>query len=102
MMIRGEVMRDVTITLLSQKPSELNQFLNTYFDQKVEVAEGAFMWSCIYQEPLASVSLISTLMDNNEKYKIEALISIEHLDSIRVSEDNIEDLIKLMYFRYYT
>lgn len=93
-------MRDVVITLLSKKPSELNQFLNTYFDEKVEVTEGAFMWSCIYQEPLASVNLISTLIDNNEKYKIEALISIEHLDSIKVSEENLDDLIRLMYFRY--
>jgi len=95
-------MKDVTITLLSQKPSELNHFLNTYFDEKVDITEEAFMWSCIYHEPLASVSLISTLIDNSEKYKIEALISIEHLNSIKVSEENLEDLIKLMYFRYYT
>ena len=95
-------MRDVTITLLSQKPSELNEFLNTYFDKEIDVTDEAFMWSCIYQEPLASVSLISTLIDNNEKYKIEALISIEHIDSIKVSEENINDLIKLLYFRYYT
>ena len=95
-------MRDVTITLLSEKPSELNQFLNTYFDKEVDVTDEAFMWSCIYQEPLASISLISTLIDNNEKYKIEALISIEHLNSIKVSEENIDDLIKFMYFRYYT
>ena len=101
-MLRGEVMRDVTITLLSQKPSELNNFLNSFFDKEVDVAEEAFMWSCIYKEPLASVNLISTLIDNNEKFKIEALISIGHFDSIKVSEENIEDLIKLMYFKYYT
>ena len=95
-------MRDVTITLLSKKPSELNEFLNTYFDKEIDITDGAFMWSCIYQEPLASVSLISTLIDNNEKYKIEALISIEHIDSIRVSEENINELIKFLYLRYYT
>ena len=95
-------MRNVIITLLSQKPSELNNFLSRYFDEEVDVAEGAFMWSCIYKEPLASVNLISTLIDNNENFKIEALISIEHLDSIKVSEDNLDDLIKLMYFRYNT
>ena len=95
-------MRNVIITLLSQKPSELNNFLSRYFDEEVDVAEGAFMWSCIYREPLASVNLISTLIDNNENFKIEALISIEHLDSIKVSEDNLDDLIKLMYFRYNT
>ena len=60
------------------------------------------MWSCIYKEPLAGVNLISTLIDNNEKFKIEALISIEHLDSSKVSEENLDDLIRLMYFRYYT
>lgn len=94
-------MRDVIITLLSEKPSELNNFLNTYFDKEINVEEGAFMWSCIYQEPLASVSLISTLIDNSEKFKIDALISIEHLESIKVSEENIENLIRYMYFRYY-
>ena len=94
-------MKNVIITLLSQKPSELNNFLSRYFDEEINVAEEAFMWSCIYEEPLASVNLISTLIDNNEKFKIEALISIEHLDSIKVSEENIEDLIKLMYFKYY-
>ena len=95
-------MKDVTITLLSQKPSELNSFLNLYFDEKIDITDEAFMWSCIYKEPLASISLISTLIDNCEKYKIEALISIEHLESIKISEENIDDLIKLMYFRYYT
>ena len=95
-------MKDVTITLLSKKPSELNNFLNTYFDKEIEVTDEAFMWSCIYQEPLQSVNLISTLIDNNEKYKIEALISIEHLQSIKVSEENLDDLIKFMFFRYYS
>ena len=93
-------MRDVSVTLLSQKPSELSQFLNIFFDEKVEIADGAFMWTCIYPEPLASVSLISTLIDNNEKYKIEALISIEHLESIKISEENLDDFIKFMYYRY--
>lgn len=94
-------MKDVTITLLSQKPAELNKFLNSFFDKKIDVADEAFMWSCIYEEPLASVNLISTLVDNNEKFKIEALISLEHLHSIKVSKENLEDLIKLMYFKYY-
>lgn len=95
-------MRDVTITLLSQKPSEINNFLNSFFDKKINVDEKAFMWSCIYEEPLAGVNLISTLIDNSEKFKIEALVSLEHLESIKVSEENLEDLIRLMYFRYYT
>ena len=95
-------MRNVTITLLSQKPSEINNFLNSFFDNKIDVDEKAFMWSCIYKEPLAGVNLISTLIDNNEKFKIEALISIDHLESIKVSEENLDDLIRVMYFRYYT
>ena len=93
-------MKNVTITLLSQKPSELNNFLNRFFDKKIDVADEAFMWSCIYKEPLAGVNLISTLIDNNEKFKIDALVSMEHLESIKVSEENLDDLIKLMYFKY--
>ena len=32
-------MRNVTITLLSQKPSEINNFLNSFFDNKIDVDE---------------------------------------------------------------
>ena len=42
---------------------------------------------------------ISTLIDNN--YKIEALISLEHLESIKISKENLEEFIKFMYFKYY-
>ena len=91
-------MKDVIVTLLAQKPSELNSFLYTYFDEKIKVEDEAFMWSCIYSKPLESINLISTLIDNSEKYKIEALVSIKHLESIKISDENLEDFIRIMYY----
>ena len=91
-------MNDIVVTLLATKPSELNKFLSAYYKKDMNIEEGAFRWSCIYKEPLDSICILATLMDNIEDFKIEALISVEHYDNIKVSEENINDLVKFLYW----
>ncbi len=91
-------MNNVVVTLLAEKPCELNRFLSAYYDKEMGIEDGAFRWSCICKKPLESLSILATLIDNIEKFKIEALISIEHYDNIKVSEENINELVKLLYW----
>lgn len=91
-------MNNVVVTLLASKPSELNRFLSSYYNRDMKIEEGAFRWSSIFQKPLDSICMLATLIDNIEDYKIEALISINHYNSIKVSEKNINDLVKILYW----
>ena len=91
-------MNDIIVTLLAEKPCELNKFLSAYYSKDMEINDGAFRWSCVFKKPLDSICILATLIDNIEDYKIEALISIDKYDNIRVSEDNINDLVKLLYW----
>lgn len=91
-------MNDIVVTLLASKPDELNKFLSAYYSKNMNICESAFRWSCVYKRPLDSICILSTLMDNIEDYKIEALVSVKHLDNIKVSEENINELVKFLYW----
>ena len=91
-------MNQTVVTLLSMKPCELKRFLCQYYRQNLDIEEGTFRWTCSYQKALDSSLLLATLIDNSEDFKIEAFISIRHSDSIPVSKQNINDIIKYLYF----
>lgn len=91
-------MKNVTVTLLAKKPSELGRFLNTYFQKDIIYQEGAFGWSCFYNTPAETIGIISTLIDNSEKYNIEVILNLNKVGMIKVTEKNIESIIKLFLF----
>ena len=94
-------MNDIVVTLLAEKPCELNRFLSAYYCKDMNIEEGAFRWSCMFKRPLDSICILATLIDNIEDYKIEALVSVKHYDNIKVSEDNINELVKFLYWMNY-
>lgn len=87
-------MNGIVVTLIATKPNELNKFLSAYYCKDMEIEESAFRWSCQYKRPLDSICILATLIDNLEDFKIEALVSVNHLSNIRVSKNNINELVK--------
>ena len=94
-------MYNIIVTLLAEKPRELNRFLSSYYNKDMQIEEGAFRWTSIFQKPLDSICMLATLVDNIEDYKIEALVSIKHYNSVKVTNENINELVKLLYWMNY-
>ncbi|MBQ9279948.1 MAG: hypothetical protein IJ215_02730 [Clostridia bacterium] len=88
-------MKKVLVTLLAQKPSELSRFLKSYYQKEVIMEEGAFSWSCFYESPSESLNILSAIIDNAEDYQIEPLLIIDKVATLKVTNENLEDLIKL-------
>ena len=65
-------MNHFVVTLLSDKPCELNRFLSQFSNQKIHTEEGTFRWSSHTLTALDCSLILSTLLDNDEKYQIEA------------------------------
>ena len=91
-------MKNVVVTLLSQKPAVISEFLKLYYNQDVVLDEGAFKWSCFYERPSDTIGLIATLIDNDDKFKIETLVTLNKVATIKVTEENVEELIRLFLF----
>lgn len=89
-------MKDVIVTLLSQKPCELGYFLNSYYGKEIINEEGSFKWSCYYDTPCQSIELISALIDNEDTYKIETYLTLSKDVTIKVTCENIEQLIRIL------
>ena len=79
-------MKNVMVTLLAKKPCELSQ---------IRSEECSFKWSCFFERPIDTVNLLSTLADNNEKFNIDAIVSIDKDSTIHITDENIDELIKI-------
>lgn len=88
-------MKNVIVTLLAEKPCELSRFLNSYFNNQIINDECSFKWSCFFERPIDTVNLLSTLVDNNEKFNIDAIVSINKDSTIHITDENIDELIKV-------
>lgn len=88
-------MKNVMVTLISQKPDELSKFLNCFYNKNIIYDNNAFKWSCFFDNTAETIDLVSTLVDNNEKFNIESIVSLNKNISIKVTQENVEALIKL-------
>lgn len=88
-------MRDVVVTLLSQKPCEISDFLKLYFSKEIIIDECAFKWSCFYNRPYETIEILSTLIDNNDKFKIETILTLNKVATIKITDENINEIVRL-------
>lgn len=88
-------MKQVIVTLLAQKPSELSRFLKSYYEKEIIYEEGAYSWSCYFDKPKETLSLLSCLIDNIEEFQIESLLSLDKATTIKITPENMEDIMRL-------
>jgi len=93
----------VTVNLLSKKPGEIKNFLESYYQKKLDMDNDVGHWIYVYYKPLQAIDLISTVIDNSDKHKMTLLIQVDKGDIHTVTYENCNDIIKaLLYLYYYT
>lgn len=91
----------VNISLVSEKNNAINEFLTTFFDNKITADFDTYEWDYCLTNDLESIDLISCLMDNIDLYSSLSLwVSFDPNLFIKVKEDNYENLIKYIANRY--
>ena len=90
-------MNGFVVTLISPKPCELNRFLSKFYNKDMKIEEGSFRWTSSFKTALSSSLILEALIDNEEDFKIKALISIGHKENIIVSKENINEIVKMLY-----
>ena len=90
---------DAIVRLYSTKTSEINNFLNYFFnkqDEHINLLE----WEKKYQNPVEIADIIGTFIDNNDKYLINMWVSLDKGIFINVTDDNADKIIRYIYERY--
>ena len=88
-------MKKVLVTLLAKKPCELSNFLKSYYEKEIIIEEGAFSWSCFFERPSESLNILSSIIDNSDKYSIEPILTINKETTLKVNDNNFNDIVKL-------
>lgn len=91
-------MRNYTLNLFTQDIESLQAFLDKYYENNIKLESNKFEKE--YGSPIDMIEIISTLIDNNEKYPAGIWISIDKDIYINVTELNLDKIIRYLYERY--
>ncbi len=85
-----------TVHLYSNDKNQLTNFLNKFYNNSQKMSNEIFT----FENPMELIDLISVIIDNNDKYNISAWINLDEDIFIKITNSNINDIIKYIYERY--
>ena len=86
------------LNLFSENKENLNNFLEKFYNKNFNIENLKF--EKFFDSPIDMIEIISTLVDNNDKYKIGIWISFDKNIFINISEKNLDKIIRYLYERY--
>ena len=90
--------KNYTVNLFANQQENLKDFLNKFYNRSFALKELKFEKS--FENPIDMIELISTIIDNNEKYQIGIWISIDKDIFINITELNLDKIIRYLFERY--
>lgn len=88
-----------TVTILSENTKEITDFLNKFYSKNIKLNDRYF-WEKKFENPVDMVELISTFVDNNDKFIGNIWISLDKDIYICVTDNNLDLIIKYLFERY--
>lgn len=85
-----------SLNLYSKDKNEISNFLERFYNKKIDKS----IENISFENPLEMIDLISTLIDNNDQYNISAWINLDEDIFIKISNSNLNEIIKYLYERY--
>lgn len=87
------------LNLFSNNSNDINLFLSKFYSKEFNEFSNKNC-NLTFDNPIELVSIISSIIDNNDKYNIVAWINLDENTYIKVTEDNLDEIIKYLYERY--
>ncbi|MBR2289515.1 MAG: hypothetical protein IJ867_02640 [Clostridia bacterium] len=93
-------MKQYTLNLFTESKEKLQDFFQKYDNETIELNNQEPNYEKDFGNPVDMIEMISTLIDNNEKYPVGIWISIDKNIFINVSEQNLDKIIRYLLERY--
>ena len=89
----------VIVSLYSSKKGEINNFLSKFYEKNLNIND-SLKWEQTFANPIDSVNIIGTLIDNKENFDINMRVSLDTGFFINVTDFNSDKIIRYLYERY--
>lgn len=91
----------IVVNLWSRRNGEIKRFLERFYEKEIKMDEDVDQWIYVYNKPLDAVDMISTVIDNNDKYQISVCVQVDKGDVHPVTVENHNDIIKGIFYLFY-
>ena len=89
----------VIVSLYSSKKGEINNFLSKFYEKNLNIND-SLKWEQTFANPIDSVNIIGTFIDNKETFDINMWVSLDTGFFINVTDFNSDKIIRYLYERY--
>lgn len=89
----------VIVSLYSSKKGEINNFLSKFYEKNLNM-NASLKWEQTFANPIDSVNIIGTFIDNKENFDINMWVSLDTGFFINVTDFNSDKIIRYLYERY--
>ena len=93
-------MRNITVTLVTNKQNEIKNFIDSFYNIKSDISPKTFRWSSSFLYHIDTIDILSVLIDNQEKYSIEGFVQFEQGVTIKITPYNLETYIRYSIAQY--
>ena len=91
-------MQQYVLNLFTETKENLEDFLDKFYNMSFSLSELKFEKE--FDNPIDMIEIISTIIDNNERYPIGIWVSIDKDIFINITENNLNTIIKYFLERY--
>lgn len=88
-----------SVNLFSESSEDLEKFLSLFYKSDIKLNQN-LSYEEFFENPIQMVELISTVIDNNERFNIGIWISIDKDIFINITENNLDKIIRYLLERY--
>ena len=88
-----------TVNLFSENSNNLRKFLTLFYQNEIKL-EDDYFFEKKFENPIDMIELISTLIDNNEKFNTGIWISLDKNIYINITDYNLDKIIRYLFERY--
>ncbi len=88
-----------TVNLFSENSNNLKNFLKSFYQNDIKL-EDEYFFEKNFENPIDMIELISTLIDNNEKFNTAVWISLDKNIYINITDYNLDKIIRYLFERY--
>jgi predicted transcriptional regulator len=91
----------ISISFWSKTEGEIKRFLSRFYEYEYNIQDDCRHWITEFHDPLESVDIISSLMDNEDQYNISMYLHMQDGILYKIDKNNYNDVIKGFYILFY-
>lgn len=88
------------VNLYSDKAGEIKRFLDIFYNNENLNIENDLKWEKKFINPVEISDIIGTLIENNDKFKINMWVSFDKNIFINITENNADKIIRYIFERF--